>query len=403
MPYNILSLDGGGSWALIQVQVLIDLYGANTRGQDVLRRFDLVAANSGGSLVLAGLVENKTLSEIQQMFLNQQLRGSIFSPTSSIVDRGLELTLGIGPKYSAVRKLTAIEKLLPNYGARVVDGVMTGIAGPLGNDVHLLIIAFDYDTNRACFFRSATASADGGEWGSGAPAEITLAGAVHASTNAPVNYFDAPAELPLSPDRYWDGGVTGCNNPILAATVEAVTLGIRPQDIRALSLGTGTVNLPLAPQGAPSSPFLQPRQDSSLTADLRKLASAILDDPPDIASFIAHVLSGGKAGLSDLIDSRIVRLSPVIRPAADGSGQWRAPNGWTPAQFAQLCQTGMDAVDQTDVEYIVSLAASWMNGVFPNQPIRSDSSLRPEIGYDTYRRGKAAWLSLSAPAPALVA
>ena len=27
--YHILSLDGGGSWALIQVRVLIDLFGDN--------------------------------------------------------------------------------------------------------------------------------------------------------------------------------------------------------------------------------------------------------------------------------------------------------------------------------------------------------------------------------------
>ena len=54
MPFRVLSLDGGGSWALIEVRTLITLFGENATGHQVLRNFDLVAANSGGSLVLAG-------------------------------------------------------------------------------------------------------------------------------------------------------------------------------------------------------------------------------------------------------------------------------------------------------------------------------------------------------------
>jgi patatin-like phospholipase/acyl hydrolase len=56
MSYRILSLDGGGAWAIIEARALIGLYGIDTAGHDVLRRFHLVAENSGGSLVLAGLV-----------------------------------------------------------------------------------------------------------------------------------------------------------------------------------------------------------------------------------------------------------------------------------------------------------------------------------------------------------
>ena len=64
MSFRILSLDGGGSWALIQVKALIDLYGAACHGHDVLKDFDMVAANSGGSIVLGGLVENLPLSQL---------------------------------------------------------------------------------------------------------------------------------------------------------------------------------------------------------------------------------------------------------------------------------------------------------------------------------------------------
>lgn len=203
MPFRVLSLDGGGAWALIQVRTLTALYGEGATGHQVLRNFDLVAANSGGSLVLAGLVENLSLAEVLQYFMDENKRRSIFSPTTSVVDPVLRSTLGIGPKYSAVAKLPAIERLAPRMGDRPLAGSMNGVVGPGGLPVHLLIVGFDYDRNRAVFFRSASAAKPG--WGDGQPADISLAGAVHASTNAPVNYFDAPAALPGAAGRFWDG------------------------------------------------------------------------------------------------------------------------------------------------------------------------------------------------------
>ena len=63
-PYNILSLDGGGSWSLIQVKCLQKLFREEATGHEILRHFHLVAANSGGSIVLAGLIANLPLSAI---------------------------------------------------------------------------------------------------------------------------------------------------------------------------------------------------------------------------------------------------------------------------------------------------------------------------------------------------
>ncbi len=68
MNYRILSLDGGGTWALIQIKALIALYDENISGQTVLEDFDLVAASSGGSIVLGGLVEGLKLGEILAFF-----------------------------------------------------------------------------------------------------------------------------------------------------------------------------------------------------------------------------------------------------------------------------------------------------------------------------------------------
>src|SRR5271165_6979006 len=84
MSYRILSLDRGGIWALIEVKALMALpsYDENTSGHTVLNDFDLVAANSGGSIVLGGLIENLTLGEILALFESESQRNAIFSLAS---------------------------------------------------------------------------------------------------------------------------------------------------------------------------------------------------------------------------------------------------------------------------------------------------------------------------------
>lgn len=394
MAYRILSLDGGGSWAIIEVRALIDLYSANTTGHQVLADFDLVAANSGGSLVLGGLVENLTLATLQDLFEDQAKRQAIFSPTKSLGDKALEAIAGIGPKYSADAKLPAIELLLPDTGNLPLTDA-AAVVGRAGG-IHLLIIGFDYDRNRAKFFRSAPAAANVPELGNGAPADLTLAECIHASTNAPVNYFDGPARYPERNDRFWDGGITGCNNPVLAAVTEAIGLGTDPDQIRALSLGTANVVLPLADPSAPASPYLQSRAIPGVVADLKKLATAILDDPPDMATFLAHVMTGMASGLAAGLKSRIVRMNPLIMPVKDAGGNWTAPGGMTSAQFSYLAGLDMDAIQQSEVDFIAAFAALWIAGKVPNQPIRMDGdTLALELGDASYPDAKARWADLT--------
>ena len=395
MPYRILSLDGGGTWTLIEVRALMALYGDNATGHEVLAQFDLVAATSGGSLVLAGLVEDLKLADLMALFLDERKRRAIFSPTKEIGDAMLHRLIGVGPKYSAAAKLPAIERQLPRTGDRPLSQVAGNVVGAGGKPVHLLVTGFDYDRNRARFFRSRPAG--GPAWGDGAPATVTLAGAVHASTNAPINYFDEPAKIPFSEDRYWDGGITGCNNPVLAAVVEAITLGTAPEEIRALSLGSGTVCLPMAEPGAPASPFTAARPESSLIRDLVKVAGSILDDPPDAASFIAHAVTGGGKGIAPPAASRVVRLSPLVTPVSSG-GKLAAPPGWTAAQFQYLCNLEMDVIDQNDVTYIDDWCGLWLGDHVPNQPIRMDGeTLQPEVGYGRYSKAMQAWQVLFPP------
>src|SRR5580658_9122669 len=119
--------------------------------------------------------------------------------------------------------------------------------------------------------------------GTGEAADVTLAEAIHASTNAPVNYFDAPASFPDRSGRYWDGAIFGCNNPVLAGVTEAIMQNQDPLNLAVLSIGTASVALPWPMAGQPASPFVQQIVTPGFVTDLHKLATSVLDDPPDIA------------------------------------------------------------------------------------------------------------------------
>jgi uncharacterized protein len=391
MTYHILSLDGGGTWSLIQVKALMALYGENASGQAVLEDFDLVAASSGGSIVLGGLVEGLRLGEILALFQNQAQRESIFSPTHCLVDEVVRNTAGVGPKYSTKNKLSALQNAFPRKGSALLSVAAAGVRRPGSKeDVHLLIIGFDYDRSRAAFFRSSPAS--GPVWGIGQATGATLADAIHASTNAPVNYFDAPATIGAGSGRYWDGAISGCNNPVLAGVTEAIVKGQNPTEIAVLSIGTATVALPWPQVGEGSSPYVQQVVKSDLVADLRKLAGSILDDPPDIATFLAHVMTGSGIGLGKPpADSRIVRMNPLVSPVKNAQA-WCAPGSMTTEQFTYLANLDMDAVEQQQVDAISNYADFWLRGAAPNEPIRMNGdTLEPELGQTTFQAAIAAW------------
>jgi hypothetical protein len=393
--YRILSLDGGGIWALIQVKALIALYGANATGREVLQNFNLVAANSGGGIVLGCLVEDMSLSNILAFFNDEAERKAIFSKSDSVGARVLHDISGLGPKYSERNKLPALQRVLPKRGSLPLPDAVAGIRRRgATEDLHVLVTSFDYDRDRATFFRSTLAA--GPEWGHGDASEITLAEAIHASTNAPVNYFDGPATFPDREGRYWDGGISGCNNPVLVAVTEAIVKGQAPTALVALSIGTGSVALPWPQHGEQPSPYAREVVEPGIKNDLHKLATSILDDPPDIATFLAHVMTGSGIGLgTQLADSRIVRMSPLVSPVkkrVNGAEVWTAPGSMTIEQFKRLADLGFDVVEQAEVDEIAAYADLWLKNEAPNQPIRMDGDkLLSELGQDRFAPAKVAW------------
>lgn len=406
--YNILSLDGGGSWAIIQVMTLQKLYGDDAPGSHVLKNFDLVAANSGGSIVAAALFLDMKLSTIRALFEARAERRKMFA---SLPFAKITTLAGLGPRYEAAAKLVGLRAVFGADSAITLDQAAERIKTKNGKRSELLIVGYQYDRDRAKFFRSNPASLASG---SGSSAAVTLAEAVHASTNAPINYFEEPAKVSIDGREvlFWDGGVTGFNNPILAGVTEAKANGVPSADIHVLSLGTGNTFLPLADARSAEFRFLLAQtKESNPATDIQKLATSVLADPPDSATFMAHVILDGKTSsdaTNPVTTGPVVRLNPLIQPVLstrDGRDFWILPRAvpgpdqkWgqfpreaAPAldddRFEALVEMDMDAVEDREVSLIRRFAEEWMADHIPNQPVRADSRLDCQIGHRWFSQG----------------
>ncbi len=425
-PFRILSLDGGGTFALIQAKVLDDLF-PGENGHQVLSHFDLVSACSGGAIVAAALIEGYSPREIFDLFDNPVNRHALFGrlPWYRSI---LQLLTGafspsnpVGQRFSTDGKLQFLHRILPRMGTRSLQNLhgilndslalLQAERGEGRRPMSFLFVTYDFDRDRARMMRSNVAS----------PAasfphrqqRATLAEAAHASSTAPINWFDKPAEFDGC--RFWDGAMTGYNNPVLAGVVEAIALGVPRRNIGVLSLGTSTVFLPeCGTDGIPDT-LCRPRARTGFLPELVKVGKTIIADPPDAHTFIAHLMLGG--GLPHDVSScpytetAIVRMNPVIQPVvARATGQWSAPAGWSVEEFRRIAEMDISASAQDDVDLIKRLCDGWLLDAWHNQPVRgcgiwtSPSVQAPlantdqlcEIGHRWYSDARAAWIALSA-------
>ncbi len=171
----------------------------------------------------------------------------------------------------------------------------------------------------------------------------------------------------------------GFNNPLLAGVTEALANG--HSDVWALSLGTATTRKIPASLPVSDSFLVETPEPTDVFSAVQEATMCILDDPPDMATFVAHtILSKGAA------KQRVVRLNPMIRGISDGS-LWTFPRGFAPAEFMALAQLEMDAVSQPDIDLIKRLGEAWIAGDFANQPIRGSDQLECQIGSPTFADG----------------
>src|SRR5262249_12796893 len=143
MAYRILSLDGGGTWALIQVKALMKIYGETVGGHTVLKDFDLVAANSGGSIVLAALACDLPLNQILADFKSEEWRSKIFVPVPWYDDLNPARLILPMPKYDAEKKLAGLRTILNSSPGNYGDSPLASLPANWGGKPHLLFTSFD--------------------------------------------------------------------------------------------------------------------------------------------------------------------------------------------------------------------------------------------------------------------
>ena len=382
MPFKILSLDGGGPWSLIQARALGAVLGKDTPGLTLLANFDLVTCNSGGSLVVAGLLAGMSPSQIENdCFANQPRLHTIFSPSPTplgAIDQVAGKFIGGGLyRYSTQAKLDAIRTILGAPADLTIPQLPTLFKTPLRSP-RFLFTAFGYDRLREVHFRSDPLSPAARE---DAMAPATLAEAVNASSSAPILYFDSPASVGAGAgrERFWDGAIGGYNNPVLLGVIEALAYGTARDDIRVLTIGSATVLQPLATQFPNANPDLTlPCPPYGLKNDLGKIAGSIIDDPPDAASLNAYIAMGQK--LPPRANGRVqpqgsgnfVRMNPVIQPLWNGT-DWVYPRSFAGADWVAMRDLELVAIQPQQIAMIQKLAAAWMASDpadIPNQPVR---------------------------------
>ena len=398
--YRILSLDGGGAWALIQSRTLGSFYGDDTPGRQILGQFDLVTANSGGSLVAAGLAIDMTPKQITATFLDQEARDSIFVRRWNY---WIAKKTGALPRYKTDKKYGGLRSFLnarQQRGDTLLLQIPQWMVDAGGKRTHFVICTFDYDLERGVLLRS--------NWNSLAKSStpslnVTLAQAVHASTNAPIKYFDAPAEISCGDSagntvnrRFWDGGLAGYNNPAFVAAIENLA-NPQPLPIAMLSIGTGNVVLPVDWPPGSGAAYTKPLRSPGRLNDIELAATSILDEPPANASWEAYISLGNPApppGALAPIAGNVVRLNPLVQPWWT-DGQWTWPTQvLSSTEFNQLCALELDATEQEDVVLIDKFCSAWMSGAVPNEPIRAGDHFRCEVGHDLYADALAHWRSL---------
>lgn len=398
----MLSLDGGGSWAVLQAMALKELYRDAPGGsicRNILKDFDLVIANSGGSLMLAAMCEHadKDIDVVINQFSDSVMRRLVFSKLGfweKGVFNQLVNLLGIGPKYKASRKVEGFLKALPVTGKMNLSEVPGHIGLP---GLHIVICGYDYDRNRAVFLRSHQ----------DVPCTYRLADAINASSNAPVNYFDEPVIFNYNGKerRFWDGAVGGNNNPVLYGLTEAFgRLQYKMEDMAVLSIGTSNTVLPLPgytiTDQVEDSRLLEKMEKPKFANDIKKMASSILSEPPDAANYVSHIFLGGNYQVGSA--PAFVRLNPLLQPYLQKNGndrKWIIPPGISSSDdrktFFDLTQLDMDAVEDEEVIKVKKLGEWWVKNIIYNQPIYMGSDeLDCKIGHRLFSDAKAAWRAL---------
>lgn len=395
---RILSLDGGGSWALIQILTLRERYG-NIEGHLILKDYDIVIANSGGSIVLAALIANWTPEKCLTLFNDKNIRTSIFSKNKigkKYFPTGITNLFNLGPRYSTSKKYNAFQNIFRELKGRSLTAIPEFVGK---KELKIIICTFDSLNRRAKFFKSYSSADE-------TPSQyesMDIIKAIHGSSNAPVNYFDFPAKVKANTTNkfyyLWDGALGGFNNPIASGVIEALKLGISIKDLYIVSIGTGN-KIPSIHDRKKYyklySTVLKSRKLKPLSglkfffSNVMNLSKTILYEPPDWSNYVSYIFkyqasSNHKENLKSFI-----RLSPLIYCDNYSTRQEEFKNF-----FDKIQELDMDATTDEEVNLIHDCFIYWKEGQLYNQPVKSDfdvkHNLSLEIGHLYFKDAMADW------------
>jgi hypothetical protein len=179
--------------------------------------------------------------------------------------------------------------------------------------------------------------------------------------------------------------------------LEALSNGAKHDDIVIVSIGTANTVRPVvyAHYECPKPvhkdyEFMCRFSDiDGYVGDLKRMATSILSDPPDAASFDAHRILNLPY---DEGSTRFVRINPLIKPKLV-NGSWNPPgNGWDVKRMKTLFTMDMAISSQEGVNILNDVCKDFFGGYFENQGIRLGGAAQEAIlGHKTYQAAMDDW------------
>lgn len=214
-PYKILALDGGGIRGVYGACLLARIESQITKGTPIANYFDTIAGTSTGGIIAIGLGLGIKTDEIEALYRKDGAR--IFKQPNHW-------------KYNILKLFSWIRR--PLYDYNELERLLKQTFGSkiLGDSASRLIIpAFQIPKTEIAVFKTDHHPDFKYDW-------ETPAWKVARATSAAPTYFCGHENLDT---LFLDGGVW-CNNPIMAALVDAITTyDLSFEQIQILSIGTG--------------------------------------------------------------------------------------------------------------------------------------------------------------------
>lgn len=210
-PYYILSLDGGGSLGVYTLGVLVEIERMLDRPLHEI--FGLIYGTSTGSIIASMIAVGDDVE-------------------TTIRDRYFEIAPDVMGRWFPSSKTAALHRHAEDiFGDRKFDSFLTNIG----------IVSTHLEFNRPTIFKRTIAQAHGSSASFIPGFGCTIADAVVSSCSAYPVFKKKLIETPNHGERdVIDGGFVA-NNPALFALVDALgPLKIQRDDIRMLSIGTGS-------------------------------------------------------------------------------------------------------------------------------------------------------------------